>query len=243
MMSNNQDIEDDFLLIGEDDFVPAASLEPPSLSSPAEDRSIQTDSPTAKPVISSPEELGGAAAIGALAGLAIAGPMGAVAGGLGLATVAVSDEGGVGNNVRSCGQAVADFDKEIGITEKTAAVAAGATKAVQNYDKEHKILERLQEYDREHQVIEKTKTQAQGVVRAVKKFDEKHQLLDKTKNGMKEVISVAQDFDKKHQIVEKTKFAGGQLLKNMGEFFEALEEYDVPPHDAFVVEKKTVGQK
>jgi len=194
--------------------------------------------PSENDVQVNPEDVGGIAAIGAIAGLAIAGPIVGLVTGLGLATVAIADKGDVGDSVRKGGRSVSEFNKTHKITEKTATAVAGAVQAARNYDEEHKVVEKtrdaisgsvqsVQDYDKEHKIFEKTKAGTQDAIKATQDFDEKHKVVDKTKKGVKDAINAVQEFDKEHHVLENTMKAGGILVKNINSWVGSLQTKDV----------------
>lgn len=96
----------------------------------------------------------GAAIAGGVAGLVVAGPVLAVAGGIGAAVAASQNKGNVGDAARATGEAV------------------------------NAIGDKAKEVDEKHHVVEKTKNVFSAAIDNLKKFDEKHKIVEKTTKGI-----------------------------------------------------------
>jgi len=143
----------------------------------------QVDSPPPKPSV-----VGGAAAIGAVAGLVVLGPIAAVVGGAGMAAVAIADKGAVGKAARGGGKGVSKFNKENKITERTKAAATVVGQSISDFTERHRVQEKVQQGSKD-------------AVRSAKEFNKKHQVLDKTaqvgKSTMKGIGNFVKAMNKK----------------------------------------------
>lgn len=121
--------------------------------------------------------LGGAAVVGGLAGLVIAGPILGVAAGVGAAALATT-KGAGGDVARASGDvAVATGERAKKIDEKYQ--VADKTKHAVNG-----TVEKAKQFNEKHQVTDKVKKSTDSMVESAKKFDEKHRIREKTSKGL-----------------------------------------------------------
>eukprot|EP01083_Nonionella_stella_P202983 741019_1 len=140
--------------------------------------------------------IGGAAVVGGVAGLVIAGPILGIVGAVGAGVLATqSNKAGdvaraSGEFVVAAGDRAKKIDEEHHIVDKT----KSATKSA---------LESAKKFDEKHHVVDKTKSATKSALESAKKFDEKHHVVDKTKSATKSALESAKKFDEKHHVGEK----------------------------------------
>lgn len=122
-------------------------------------------------------EVGGAAALGTVAGLAIAGPIVGIAAGAGAAALATSHSGAVGGQTRRTGESVA------------------------------RVGDRVKEVDKKHRVSERSLKLAKDAVSKSKEVDEKYQIVNKSKRAVNETKQMAKGLDEKHHLAAKSRIA------------------------------------
>ena len=117
--------------------------------------------------------VGAAAIAGGVAGLAVCGPLVAVAGAIGAGALAATQSNTAGDVARASGDVV---------------IATG---------------ERAKKLDKKHHIVEKTKKAASNLVQKGKELDEKHHIKDKTKETAGKIAKNAKEFEEKHHLGEK----------------------------------------
>lgn len=119
----------------------------------------------------------GAAVVGGVAGLVVAGPILGIAGGIAAGALAAS-KGPGGNLSRAAGE-----------------LAVTATERAQKANEKHHIVENSKKaagkmvdgaksIDEKHHVVEKSKEAAGNVVNGAKRFEEKHHVMEKATTGL-----------------------------------------------------------
>jgi hypothetical protein len=121
--------------------------------------------------------VGGAAIAGTAAGLAIAGPLIGIVGGVAAATVATR-ETKAGDIARASGDAVLtvgdrakDLDQKHGILDKTKKGMGS-------------VVDKAKEMDEKHNIVDKTKRGVGNTYQNVRKFEEKHAIMERAGEGL-----------------------------------------------------------
>ena len=128
----------------------------------------------------SAREMGGAAAIGGMAGLIVLGPIGGLLG-AGGGAVAATTKGKTGDTTRAVGDVVASagdrlkrFSSQHHVKEKSSKGVSTVSKSVKSFEDKHNVKERasktlvaagksLKSFDKKHSVTEKTST---GIIKS-----------------------------------------------------------------------------
>ena len=140
-------------------------------------------------------QLGGAAVVGGVAGVVLAGPLVGIAAAGGLA-YASTKRGTAGDLCRSTGQAVSDVGQE-----------------VKEFNEDHKITEQawsglqtgvqsVQQFEQQHRWGEQTKNAAGTAWSSARDLEQEHELGDKTKRGLGQAWQSARQFDRDNKVSE-----------------------------------------
>jgi len=201
------------------DYTPSApSLPPPGGILDTEPAPSELKQKKAPP---KPSVVGGAATIGAAAGFAVFGPVGAVVAGAGMATAAIADENGlIGKSARGGGKAVSKFNKEHKITEKAKSAVVSTGKTIGQLNDKHRPVDKIKHFEQKNKITDKAKAGTKKTVDYVKEFGAKHKVAEKTNAGVKSAVNSAKEFNEKHQVLEKSAAAGKSVIKSFGNFMK-----------------------
>ncbi|KAL7467991.1 hypothetical protein ACHAXS_008212 [Conticribra weissflogii] len=146
-------------------------------------------------------EVGGAAALGTVAGLAVAGPIVGIVAGTGAAAVATSHSGPVGGHTRRAGESVARVGDRVKEVDKKYSVSERSLKLAKD------VALKSKEIDGKYQLVDKSKRAVYEAKQKAKEVDEKHHLAEKSKTAVRSVAEKAKQINEKHQVSEKSKKA------------------------------------
>jgi len=140
-------------------------------------------------------QLGGAAAVGGLAGAVLAGPLVGIAAAAGGAYAATT-RGTAGDLTRSTGQAVSNVGQEVKEFNEDHNIAKQAWSGVQQG------VQSIQQFEQQHRWGENT-TRAAGTMWATaREFEQKNEIGEKTKRGLGQAWQSAKQFERDNKVAE-----------------------------------------
>jgi len=145
-----------------------------------------TPNPTPNPTNTSPAVVSAAAAVGAVSGLLLSGPVFGVALASGAAYAASRDKGPAGNIARTSGVVAISAASKAKTIDAKYDVSGKAKTAATN------IGARAKQIDEKHDVVGKTKRASVAVACAAKNMNEKHDLTGKVGRGVTSVTDYIQ---------------------------------------------------